>query len=132
MSCFESYSYSRLYLDQSLEFFFILGVNDSDNFDEYWDGRTIEVVGYVSIYKNTNGEQENYIYLINQTNRDYESIIKYTKQFINQMSLATNPLDKENFKISQTNILGKLVEPPYTNFIKSVIKNDTPNIILKD
>ncbi|MEY2373776.1 hypothetical protein, partial [Lysinibacillus capsici] len=101
MSYFENYSYSRLYLDQSLEFFFILGVNDSDNFDEYWDGRTIEVVGYVSIYKNTNGEQENYIYLINQTNRDYESIIKHTKQFINQMSLATNPLDKENFKISQ-------------------------------
>ncbi|MBU5250943.1 hypothetical protein KQI46_03195 [Lysinibacillus capsici] len=129
---FENYSYSRLYLDQSLEFFFILGVNDSDNFDEYWDGRTIEVVGYVSIYTNTNGEQENYIYLINQTSRDYESIIKHTKQFINQMSLATNPLDKENFKISKTNILGKLVEPPYTNFIKSVIKNDIPNIILKD
>jgi hypothetical protein len=128
MEIFESYSFSRLYLDKNLEFFFILGVNDSDNFIDVWDGRYIEVIGYIVIYMNHEKEQENYIYLIDKTDRNFENIIRYTKQFINQISLSPKLSDRENVKIQKTNVDGKFVRDPLS-FMKKVIGNDIPQSI---
>lgn len=50
MSKFEAYSFTRLIRTQNFEFYFILGVNDPQDFDEYWDGRLIEVLGYLVTY----------------------------------------------------------------------------------
>ncbi|MGD6845376.1 hypothetical protein ACQCVH_23105 [Bacillus infantis] len=62
---FESYYFTRLMRSPNLEFFFILGINDANNFDEYWDGRSVEVLGYLVIYTDVQRKElVNYIYLI--------------------------------------------------------------------
>ncbi len=129
----ECYSFSRLFLNSNIEFFFIQGVNDSDNFDEYWDGRTIEVIGYAVIYIDfKTNEQKNFIYLIDKDNRKYDNVIKYTKKFIAQMSLSEKLSDRENFKIIKTDIHVKLVSKPYKNFIKSIVKSEIPEFVLDE
>lgn len=47
MNEYETYSFTRIIRTQSLEFYFILGVNEVQNFEEHWDGRLIEVLGYL-------------------------------------------------------------------------------------
>jgi hypothetical protein len=121
---FETYRFSRLYRSQKLEFYFIQGVNDQDYFDEYWDGRLLKVVGYVLMYQNNDKTTENYIYVINKTDGDYKPIIRYAKQFINNMSFRDNPFESENSKIIKTDINGSLVKKPYEDFIKSIIENE--------
>jgi hypothetical protein len=131
MSEHESYSFSRLFLNRNLEFFFIQGVNDSDNFDEYWDGRIIEVIGYAVIYIDIEtNEQKNFIYLIDNDNKKYDNAIKYTKKFIGQMTLSDKLSDRENFKIIKTKINGRVVSEPYKDFIKVVVKNEIPESVL--
>lgn len=129
---FERYSFTRLFLNRNLEFFFILGVNDADNFSDVWDGRRIEVLGYAVSHINREKEQENYIYLIDLIDRDFDNIIKYTKQFISQMSTSPKLSDRENAKIRKTNITGRFVEPPLSKFIKEVVGNDIPQSILNE
>ncbi|MGD7050784.1 hypothetical protein FZC83_21590 [Rossellomorea marisflavi] len=61
MNKHEEYSFSRLFLNEYVEVFFILGINDSndsDNFDEYCDGKDIEVVGYAVIYKDIKSDKQ--------------------------------------------------------------------------
>jgi hypothetical protein len=131
MHQYESYSFSRLFLNQDIEFFFILGVNESDNFDEYWDGRLREVLGYAVIYNDFKAkEQKNFIYLLNKGNSIYSDIVKYTKKFIEQMTISEKLSDRGNFKIIYTEIEGNLVSKPYKDFIKSVIKNEIPELVL--
>lgn len=131
MSEFESYSFSRLFLNKYIEFFFIQGINNSDNFDEYWDGRSIEVIGYVVIYNNPEKmEKRNLIYVIDKSNRNFDNIIKYTKKFVEQMDISEEYFDSDSFEINKTDINGSLVLNPYTDFIKSVIKNDIPTSVL--
>src|SRR5690606_6199575 len=131
MSEFESYSFSRLFLNKYIEFFFIQGINNSDNFDEYWDGRSIEVIGYVVIYNNPEKmEKRNLIYVIDKCNRNFDNIIKYTKKFVEQMDISDEYFDSDSFEINKTDINGSLVLNPYTDFIKSVIKNDIPTSVL--
>lgn len=132
MAEFESYSFSRLYRDENIEFFFIIGVNDSDDFDDYWDGRLKEVVGYVMIFTNKNDrKQDNFIYLIEKSSRRFEDIVRYTNRFVDQMSLSPNLSDRENFKISTTNINGHSVVSPYIPFIQSIVSEDLPQQILE-
>lgn len=133
MSEYETYSFSRLFLNRNIEFFFILGVNDSDNFNEYWDGRTIEVLGYAVIFNNSKTkEQENFIFLIDRTNRNYENIIKYTKKFIAQMTISEKLSDSENFKILITDVTERVVTKPYEHFIKKVLENEIPEPFLNE
>ena len=128
---YEHYSFNRLFLNRNVEFFFILELNDPDNFDEYWDGRIPEVIGYAVIYRDIEtNDQKNYIYLIDNANRKYDNAIKYTKKFIQQMSLSEELSDRENFKIIKTEITGKLVLKPYKDFIKMVVKNEIPDFVL--
>ncbi|MFC5467010.1 hypothetical protein [Lederbergia graminis] len=131
MSEFESYSFSRLFSNKYIEFFFIQGINNSDNFDEYWDGRSIEVIGYVVIYNNPEKmEKRNLIYVINKCNRNFDNIIKYTKKFVEQMDISEDYFESDSFEINKTDIKGSLVLKPYTEFIKSVIENDIPTSVL--
>ncbi len=123
MTAYESFSFTRFYVNSKIEFFFILGVNDSDNFDEYWDGRDREVLGYAVIYKEKK-QQYNFIYLFQV---DHDRVIKYTKMFIQQMSpISTNLSDLEKFQIKETDIKVKSVPKPYKDFIRSIVKNDIP------
>lgn len=129
----ESYSFSRLFINCNIEFFFILGVNDSDNFDEYWDGRTIAVIGYAVIYIDfETNEQKNFIYLIDDNNKKHDKAIKYTKQFISQMTMTLSDKlsDREKFKIIKTKINDKVISKPYKDFIKVVVKNEIPEFVL--
>ena len=127
MAEFENHSFSRLYRDKNIEFFFIIGVNDSDDFDEYWDGRLTEVVGYAVIYLDfITKKQKNFIFLIDKANREYDDIVKYTKQFIQQMSLSEEISDRENFKILKTEVKKRVLEHPYNAFIKMVVKSEIP------
>lgn len=131
MAEFEGYSFSRLYRDENIEFFFIIGVNDSDDFDDYWDGRIKEVVGDALIFTDKNErKQKNFIYLIEKPFRKFEDIIRYTKRFVDQMSLSPNLYDRENFRILKTNINGHSVGFPYIPFIQTIIGNDIPQYIL--
>ncbi|MBB4823682.1 hypothetical protein HNO89_000902 [Sporosarcina luteola] len=83
------------------------------------------------LYKNQD-ELRNFIYLISNKERNFESIIKYAKQFISQMILSDNICDRENFEIITTDIEGKLVSPPYEKFIKTIIENDIPDDVLNE
>lgn len=131
MSEFQSYSFSRLFLNRNIEFFFLQGVNNQDDFTEFYDLRVLEVVGYILIYNN-HEEQKNFIYLIDKEDRDFDSIIKYTKQFINQMTLSDKLSDRENFEILTTDVNGRVVSPPYKNFIKNIVKNEIPESVLDE
>ena len=123
----ESYSFTRLFLDRNIEFFFILGINESDNFDEFWDGRHIDVLGYAVIYIDfETNKQKNLIYLINKNNIEYEKVIKYTKQFIQNMSLSEKFSDRENITILRTYVDQRVVHKPYEEFIKLIVKNEIP------
>ncbi|WP_324728646.1 hypothetical protein VO178_18380 [Lysinibacillus fusiformis] len=127
----ESYSFSRLFLNRHLEFFFIQGINNSENFDEYWDGRTINVIGYAVIYIDPETKkQENFIYLIDNDINNYSNAIKYTRKFIEQMTLSDKLSDRENFKIINTEVYSRVVSEPYKDFIKDVVKNEIPEYIL--
>ncbi|MED3554308.1 hypothetical protein [Cytobacillus praedii] len=131
MTEFESLSFSRLFSNKNFEFFFILGINDKDDFNDVWDGRLIEVVGYAVVYINDEQtKHKKFIYLIDKVNRDFENIIRYTKKFIEQMYLSPIFSDSENFKILKTNIESAIVKPPYTSFIKSIVENEIPQTIL--
>lgn len=131
MNEFESFSFSRLYSGNNLEFFFIIGVNDSDNFTYDWDGTTKEVVGYITLYINQEKEQESFIYLINKSERKFEDIIRYAQKFISNMSPNLDISDLENCKICKTDIAVKSVAPPFSNFIKNIVRKDIPNSILE-
>lgn len=127
MNKHEEYSFSRLFLNEYVEFFFILGINDANNFDEYWDGRDIEVVGYAVIYKDIKSDkQTNFIYLLEEVDVDENRIIQHTKKFIQQMTMSEDLVDQENFRISKTNIHSKVVSKPYQAFMEKVVKDDIP------
>lgn len=131
MSEFQSYSFSRLFLNQNIEFFFLQGVNNQDDFTEFYDLRVLEVIGYILIY-NSHEEQKNFIYLIDKKDRNFDSIIKYAKQLINQMTLSDKLSARENFEVLTTDVTGKVVSPPYKDFIKSVVKNEIPESVLDE
>ena len=65
-------------------------------------------------------EQKNFIYLID--NNKHDNAVKYTKKFIEQMSLSDKLSDRENFKIIKTKINDRVVSKPYKDFIKVVVK----------
>lgn len=125
MSEFESYSFSRLYLDENIEFFLVIGVNDADDFSNEWDGRLLEVIGYAVIFTDKiKGGQRNFLYLIDKRDREFDDAIKYTRKFIDQMSLSEILNDRENLKIIKTDIRADFLEPPYAEFVRKVIGND--------
>lgn len=133
MNNFDFYSYSRLCITQNIEFFFIVGVKNSDNFDEYWDGTTREIIGYLVIYTMHEQEkQNNLIYIVKNDNLNSDNIIRYTKKFASEMPLSPKIFhyDKENYKISMTTINPKGIVSPYIDFIQEVVGDDIPESIL--
>ncbi len=105
MNNFETYSFTRLVRTQHLEFFFILGKNDIRNFNESWDDRSTEVLGYLVMYSDIrNNKQMNYIYLIEDENKDFKDITLHTKMFVSEMSTYLSSFDMgddENFIIKK-------------------------------
>lgn len=75
-------------------------------------------------------DQKNFIYLIDNANRKYDIAIKYTKNFIQQMSLSEEISDRENFKIIKTEVYRKVVSEQYKDFIKMVVKIEIPDFVL--
>jgi len=137
MNNFETYSFTRLVRTQSLEFFFILGKNNIRNFNEYWDGRSTEVLGYLVMYSDIQKDKQmNYIYLIEDENKDFQDIILHTKMFVNEMYtylLSFDMGDDENFIIKKTNVYQKgLLQKDIDDFIKKIINEDIPEIALFD
>ena len=132
MNIFETYSFPRLVQNQSFEFFFIRGVNDAQNFYEYWDGRLIEVLGYLVIYTDVQtNEQKNFIYLIEDENKNFQEIIRYTKQFAFEMCTSFTLLDMMNFTIQKTKVYQRgLVKQEIVDFIKKIVKEDIPKLVL--
>ena len=134
MNSFETYSFTRLVRTPSVEFFFIRGVNEAGNFDEYWDGRLIEVLGYLVIYSDLQrDEQINYIYLIEDEDKNYQDIVRYTKKFVSEMNTRFDLVDMENFIIKKTNIYQKgLLKEEIVDFIKKIVKEDIPEVVLDE
>ena len=132
MSKFETYSFTRLIRTQSLEFYFILGVNEPQNFDEYWDGRLIEVLGYLVTYIKK-GQQKIFVYLIEDETKNFQEIIKHVKMFASEIYMYTGLLDMTNFIIQATNVYQKgLGEHEKINFIKKIVNEDIPEYILAE
>ncbi|MDI2586194.1 hypothetical protein OR571_03395 [Psychrobacillus sp. NEAU-3TGS] len=126
MKSFESYSFTRLLYNESLEFFFILGVNDSDDFSIYVDQRLIEVLGYLVIYKNLELDRNvNLIYLVENDTRDDQKTIRYAQQFAMDMTNQA-VFGQEDFIVRKTNINPRIVSQPYIDFVKKIIGDDIP------
>ncbi|QFG00082.1 hypothetical protein PB01_15300 [Psychrobacillus glaciei] len=134
MNIFETYSFPRLVRTQSLEFFFIRGVNEARNFFEYWDGRLIEVLGYLVIYTDVQtNEQTNLIYLIEDDNKNFQEIIRYTKNFASEMCTTFTPLDMMSFTIQKTTVYQRgLDKQEIVDFIKKIVKQDIPKLFLDE
>lgn len=103
---------------------FIRGVNEAGNFDDYWDGRLIEVLGYLVIYSDLQRDgQINYMYLIEDGDKNYQDIVRYTKKFVSEMNTRFDLVDMENFIIKKTNIYQKgLLKEEIVDFIKKLLK----------
>ena len=118
--------------NQSLEFFFILGINGARDFNEYWDGRLTEVLGYLVMYSDIQkDEQINFIYLIEDENKNYQDIILYTKKFASEMHTYPYQFDMEDFIIKKTNVYQRgLLKQDIVNFMKKIVNEDIPEIVL--
>lgn len=137
MNVFETYSFTRLVRTQNFEFYFILGQNDARNFNECWDGRSTEVLGYLVMYSDIqNDKQMNYIYLIEDKNKDFQDVTLHTKMFVNEMHtylLSFDMGDDENFIIKKTNVYQKgLLIEDIGDFIKKIVNEDIPKIVLNE
>lgn len=134
MNSFETYSFPRLVRTLSLEFFFIRGINEEKDFYEYWDGRLIEVLGYLVLYSDIqNDEQINYIYLIEDEGKNYEEIIRFTKMFASEMSTTHEVFDMENFTIQMTHVYQKgLLKQDIVDFMRRIVNEDIPEIVWEE
>lgn len=137
MNDFETYSFTRLVRTQNFEFYFILGQNDVRNFNECWDGRLTEVLGYLVMYSDIqNDKQMNYIYLIEDENKDFQDITLHTRIFVNEMYTylwSFDMGDDENFIIKKTNVYQKgLLEENIGDFIKKIVTEDISEIALNE
>jgi hypothetical protein len=132
MSKFETYSFTRLIRTQSLEFYFIRGVNKFQNFDENWDGRLIEVLGYLVTYIN-NGQQKSVVYLIEDETKNLQEITKHVKMFASEMYIYTGLFEKTNIIIKPTKVYQRVLgEHEKVNFVKKIVKEDIPDNILDE
>ncbi|MFC5602013.1 hypothetical protein [Sporosarcina koreensis] len=133
MTEFEHITFSRLYFNGSIEFFFIQGVNSYENFTLWWDGRSYKVVGYLASYFDAvEDERKSIIYLIEKEGRDFDRIIKHTRKFIEQMSTSGHLSEWENAEVVMTGVIGDSVLPPFTEFVKKVIKHEVPQSVLNE
>lgn len=134
MNNFKSYSFSRLINHLEIEFYFILGLPEPDNFSEYYDLTGHQVVGYLVMYKkHKKKETKNLIYLLpNTTKNENLEIKRHTHHFIQRMTTADMYDYDVEFKIQQTKIKGKSVGPPYIDFVKTIVGNDIPIEILRE
>lgn len=133
MNVFETFSFTRLVRAQNFEFYFILGINEAHNFNEVWDGRLIEVVGYLVMYSPTEKDKEiNYIYLIEDKSKNYQDIILHTKMFTSDMYTYLDGFDREEgFIIKKTNIYQRgLLKQDIDRFVRSIVNEDIPEIDL--
>lgn len=129
---FEKYSFTRLCVTEKVEFFFIAGVNDADNFEWYWSGTLREVLGYIVIYTDHEQQkQESHIYLIEHDHRNFEHITKYAKQFVYHM-LYLPYYDWENYIIHKTTVKQKGVVPPYVDFVRKIVEDDIPKSVIDE
>ena len=133
MDKFKGYSFSRLILHSKMEFFFIIGEINPDNFDEHWNGTGHTVLGYLVIYKDHELKNiKNIIYLIPDYKSDYSNIKRYTHRFVDLMNSAELFSYDNKFNFKQTIIKGNLVVPPYIDFVKEIVGKDIPHEILND
>lgn len=133
MENFKAYSFSRLIAHTEMEFYFILGLVNPDDFDEHWNGTGHKVLGYLAMYKNHKFEKiENTIYLLSDYKIYSSNIGRYTHQFTNQMVSAELSTYDINFSIKETKVHGNLVGPPYIDFVKDIVGNDIPYPVLND
>lgn len=127
---FESFFFNRIFRNENIEFFLIGGVNNQENFTEYWDGRDTKLLGYLTIFTGVELDQEleqlNLIHLIEGVSLDNERIIKHTRKFIEHMTISNKLLDIENVEVYNTQINANGTSDPYNDFIKSVIQNEVP------
>lgn len=133
MENFKVYSFSRLIAKNELEFFFILGLPNPENYSENWDGTGHTVVGYLAMYKKHDlKEIKNIIYLLSDYKSNFGDIERYTHQFAKYMISAEVHTYDIQFKVKQTKVKGSSVGPPYIDFVKIIVGNDIPESILND
>ncbi|WP_019414045.1 hypothetical protein [Paenisporosarcina sp. TG20] len=131
---FESFSFTRMIRTPNLEVFWIRGVNDASNFDEHWDGRLIEVLGYLVIYSDKQiNKLVNYIYLIEDENKNYQDIIRNTKMFASEICTYTELFDMNNFIIQKTDVYQTVhAYHEIVDFIKKIVNQDIPENVLDE
>ena len=131
---FETYSFPRLVRTPCVEFFFIRGINGAQDFNEYWDGRLIEVLGYLVLYSDIqNDEQKNYIYLIEDEGKNYQEITRFTKMFASEMSTVHEVFDMKNFTVRMTNVYQKgLLQQHVVDFMRRIVNEDIPEIVWEE
>jgi len=83
-----------------------------------------------------NDKQMNYIYLIEDKNKDFQDVTLHTKMFVNEMHtylLSFDMGDDENFIIKKTNVYQKgLLIEDIGDFIKKIVNEDIPKIVLNE
>ncbi|WP_413363104.1 hypothetical protein [Lysinibacillus sp. 3P01SB] len=133
MNNFKAYSFSRLIAHSEMEFFFILGLINPDDFDENWNGTGHTVVGYLVMYKNHKlGKIENIVYFLSDYKNAFSDIKRYTHHFADLMTSAELLSYDIKFIFKETGVRGDSVGSPYIDFVKSIVGSDISNIVLND
>lgn len=133
MDKIRAFSFPRLIAHPEMEFFFIQGQVNPDDFDEYWDGTGHMALGYLTMYKDHKLKKiENTIYLLSDYKRDFSDIRRYAHRFANQMVSAELLSYDIKFKFKETRVNGDIVVSPYIDFVKDVVGNDIPSSVLND
>lgn len=134
MVSFQSFSFSRLINHHELEFFWVTGLTQPDKFDEFWDGRGHESVGYLVMHKNHNERKlRNLIYLIKGKAKDKDHIKRYIHSFADSMtSLELESYDIE-FILHETSVYqSAILDSELISYIRKLVGDDIPETLLDE
>ncbi|WP_449536396.1 hypothetical protein [Ferdinandcohnia sp. Marseille-Q9671] len=126
-----SYSFSRLINHNELEFFWNTSLTNTDNFDEYWDGRGRESVGYLVMHKDHEQRKlRNLLYFIKDKAKDKKHLKRYSYDFANSMISVELESYEIEYVYNETNVYQTVVtDPELISFIKRIVINDIPNTL---
>jgi hypothetical protein len=134
MERFKSYSFSRLINHNELEFFWVTGLTQPDQFDEFWDGRGHESVGYLVMHKNHKERKlRNLIYLIKGKAKDKDHIKRYIHRFaVSMTSLELESYDIE-FILHETSVYqSAILDSELISYIRKIVGDDIPETLLNE
>lgn len=125
---YEQYRFPRLFVTSELEFFFILGVENADDFGEEWDSTFRTPLGYLVISRDfPSNEERVFIYITIDVEDEglIREIVKYSKYFSSLMTYSPQAIEfSTSYSIKQSSVKQKSISSNFRDFIINVLQED--------